>query len=116
MCYKDQATITDPESGEIICSNCGIVICERIEDTIHQKRCAYSSEEMADKRDRTGAPTSLALHDMGLYTIIGRDNRDASGQVLGTAMVLLYQILVYYNSKKRCSHKQPRAIKHMLCS
>ena len=30
--------------------------------------------------------------------------------------VLLYQILVYYNCKSRCSQKRPRAIKHMLCS
>jgi hypothetical protein len=39
---------------------------------------------------------------------------NAAGLVL--LLVLLYQILVYYNSKNRCSHKQPRAIKHMLCS
>jgi transcription initiation factor TFIIIB Brf1 subunit/transcription initiation factor TFIIB len=40
MCNKDDTTITDPESGEIICSNCGMVICERIEGTIHQERRA----------------------------------------------------------------------------
>jgi transcription initiation factor TFIIIB Brf1 subunit/transcription initiation factor TFIIB len=45
MCNKDDTTITDPESGEIICSNCGMVICERIEDTIHQERRACTIEE-----------------------------------------------------------------------
>jgi transcription initiation factor TFIIB len=34
------------------------------------------------KRIRTGMHTSLARHDMGLSTIIGKSNRDASGRVL----------------------------------
>jgi transcription initiation factor TFIIB len=87
ICNKDNTAITDPESGEIICSNCGVVISERIEDDdIHKEKSrAYTLEE-ADKKARTGAPASLARHDRGLYTIIGRDNKDASGQVLNPAM------------------------------
>ena len=83
---SNHATITDPESGEIICSNCGIVILDRIEDYIHEERRAYSMEEV-ENRSRTGAPASLAIHDRGLSTIIGKANVDASGKVLDTAMV-----------------------------
>jgi transcription initiation factor TFIIB len=117
MCNKDETTITDPESGEIICSNCGMVICERIEDTIDQERRAYSSEEAADKRDRTGAPTSLALHDMGLYTIIGRDNRDASGQVLDISMCSKMKRLRVWDSRihvHKPSEKNLRQAFHQL--
>jgi transcription initiation factor TFIIB len=84
-CNKDNTAITDPECGEIICSNCGMVFSEKIEDTNHQERRA-STLEQADKRDRTGAPSSLARHDMGLSTIIGKENRDARGQLIDTAM------------------------------
>jgi len=84
-CNKDNTTITDPECGEIICSNCGMVISEKIVDTSHQERRASTIEE-ADKRARTGAPSSLARHDMGLSTIIGKENRDARGQLIDTAM------------------------------
>jgi transcription initiation factor TFIIB len=35
---------------------------------------------------RTGAPSTLARHDMGLSTVIGRENKDASGQKIDTAM------------------------------
>jgi transcription initiation factor TFIIB len=84
-CNKDNTAITDPECGEIICSNCGVVISEKIEDISNQERRAFSFEE-ADKRARTGAPSSLVRHDMGLSTIIGKENRDASGQILDTAM------------------------------
>jgi transcription initiation factor TFIIB len=38
---------------------------------------------MNDKT-RTGAPTSLARHDGGLYTIIGLENRDAAGNKIDT--------------------------------
>lgn len=85
ICNRENTTITDPDSGEIICSNCGMVISDKIEDTIHQDRRASTLEE-ADKRARTGAPSSLARHDMGLSTIIGKENRDARGQLIDTAM------------------------------
>lgn len=76
---SNQTTITDPESGEIICHNCGIVILDRIEDYVHEERGAYSMEELYT-RSRTGAPASLAFHDKGLCTIIGKANIDASGK------------------------------------
>jgi transcription initiation factor TFIIB len=82
-CNKDNTGITDPECGEIICSNCGTIISEKLEDTGHQERSAPIYE--AD-RARTGAPYSLARHDMGLSTIIGKENKDASGQTIDIAM------------------------------
>jgi transcription initiation factor TFIIB len=62
-----------------------MVISEKLEDTSHQERRASTLEE-ADRRARTGTPFSLALHDMGLSTIIGRENKDASGQIIDAAM------------------------------
>jgi transcription initiation factor TFIIB len=85
ICNKANTTITDPNSGEIICSNCGMVISDKIEDAIHPERRMYTFED-GDKNVRTGAPSSLARHDMGLSTIIGRENKDASGQKIDTDM------------------------------
>jgi transcription initiation factor TFIIB len=36
--------------------------------------------------ERTGIPTSLTRHGMGLYTIIGRSRKDARGHVLDASM------------------------------
>jgi transcription initiation factor TFIIB len=83
-CNKDNTGITDPVRGEIICNNCGTVISEKLEDTSHQERSASTYKE-AD-RARTGAPYSLARHDMGLSTLIGKENTDASGQTIDLAM------------------------------
>src|ERR671910_1928979 len=85
ICNQENMAITDPNSGEIICSNCGVVISDKIEDTIHPERRMFTFEG-ANRNARTGAPPSLARHDMGLSTVIGRENKDASGQKIDTAM------------------------------
>jgi transcription initiation factor TFIIB len=92
-----QSTITDPESGEIICGNCGIVILDRIEDYVHEERRAHSMEEVY-ARSRTGARASLAFHDKGLCTIIGKANIDASGKVLDASILPQIEKLRKWNA------------------
>ena len=84
-CKKDQTIITDEVTGEIVCSKCGLVISDKIQDTRQEWRDFLNTEEAKDRR-RTGIPTSLALHDRGLYTMIGRGRKDARGQVLDASM------------------------------
>jgi transcription initiation factor TFIIB len=89
VCFACKTTtnhpITDPESGEVICSKCGIVIADRIQDTNRPEWRAFSAEEK-NNRSRTGIPISIAKADMGLATIIGKNDRDASGRPLDAAM------------------------------
>lgn len=109
-CNMDQTAITDPESGEIICSKCGLVISEKIEDYAHQERRAYSIQE-ADERARTGARTSLAFHDMGLSTIIGKANKDASGQLLNSAMCSSMDKLRIWDSRIHVNSSEDRSLR-----
>jgi transcription initiation factor TFIIB len=90
--------ITDPESGEVICSNCGIVITEKFEDITNPEWRAFTAEEQNEKV-RTGAPTSLAKHDRGLATIISKTGRDASGQKLDTAIYSTYKRLRTWDNR-----------------
>ena len=82
--------ITDTESGEIICRNCGRVMLDNLQESRPEWRSFNATDEVNNTRNRTGMPTSLARHDKGLATVIGRANKDASGQVLneqcGTTM------------------------------
>ena len=77
--------ITDPESGEIVCNSCGIVISDKIQDITRPEQRAFSLEEVSNK-SRTGNPTSLARYDMGLATVIGKADRDASGRKIDAEM------------------------------
>jgi len=76
--------IMDSAGGEMFCGNCGFVVKEKIEEVGPEWR-AFSKEEK-DGRSRTGIPSSIAMHDMGLATVIGTDNRDASGKSLSASM------------------------------
>jgi transcription initiation factor TFIIB len=80
--------ITDPASGEIFCSNCGMVICDKTEESGRPEWRNFedSQQEKNKKLRRTGRPLSLARHDMGLYTIIGQTDKDARGQKLDVSM------------------------------
>ena len=71
--------ITDPQSGEIICGSCGLVVLDKI-----PVRGREWGTFIAD--GRTGLPSSLARYDMGLSTIIGWTNKDSSGHRLDEAM------------------------------
>jgi transcription initiation factor TFIIB len=84
-CLKENSIITDSESGEVICSNCGMVIPEKVQDYTHQEQRVFTLDKV-NKISRTGAPTSLARPDMGLYTVIGKNNKDASGHELNMLM------------------------------
>ena len=84
---KSNQIITDIESGEIICSKCGQVISDKIQEIRPEWRNFASLSSMdPNDRNRIGMPTSLARHDMGLSTIIGRTDRDASGQKIDAGM------------------------------
>jgi transcription initiation factor TFIIB len=76
--------VLDSESGELICGNCGFVLKERIEDTGSEWRS--SSKDEGKDESRTGLPTSIASHDMGLSTTIGPANRDSVGRPLTGSM------------------------------
>jgi transcription initiation factor TFIIB len=80
ICKKDKTIITDLDCGEIVCSKCGLVISDKIQDSRQESR-DFGISEAKDGR-RTGTPISLARYDMGLYTVIGSGYKDARGQVL----------------------------------
>jgi len=82
ICKRNDRIITDPESGELICSNCGMIISDKIQYINGPDRHSFSPEQMSHNRSRTGFHASLDIHDRGLYTIIGRANKDAAGHKL----------------------------------
>ncbi len=75
--------LTDESTGERFCQRCGNVVVERIEDARPERR---SFVEDHDNKSRTGSPSSLAIHDRGLATMIGRENNDSSGKSLSVSM------------------------------
>jgi transcription initiation factor TFIIB len=69
--------------GERLCGNCGLVVTER---SVDQGPDWRSFRDEGEDRARAGAPTSITYGDMGLSTVIGSSNRDASGRAFGIGM------------------------------
>jgi transcription initiation factor TFIIB len=70
--------VHDPDSGEIICGSCGMVLKDNILDEGPEWRAFTPIEK--ESRSRVGVPLSFAVHDKGLTTMIGRVGRDAYGR------------------------------------
>lgn len=80
---KNDRPVTDPESGELVCSCCGLVFS----DKAFESRAEWRNFDFEkNDRVRVGSPGSLALHDMGLATIIGKTNNDSSGRKLDSSV------------------------------
>lgn len=81
---KNEKIITDSESGEMICDSCGRVISDKLQDIDSDWSRFFIDESKVGTR--IGSRRSLARHDMGLSTVIGRTGRDASGNKIDTVM------------------------------
>ena len=82
----NSVVITDPETGELIRKDTGEVISD---NTLSREKEWRSFDTVdGENRARTGTPTSLAFHDMGLSTVIGKEATDAYGNNIdmGTRM------------------------------
>ena len=91
--------LTDNDTGEMFCSKCGFVATERVEQEGPEWR-SFSKDDGQD-RTRTGTPTSLAMHDMGLATIINPINKDATGKPLSASMKSTIERLRTWDSRSQ---------------
>lgn len=91
--------IIDNTGGELLCSGCGFVVKEKIEEVGPEWR-SFSKEEKED-RSRGGSPTSIAMHDMGLATVIGDSNKDASGRSIPASMKATVERLRTWDSRSQ---------------
>jgi transcription initiation factor TFIIB len=97
MCDSSRQ-ITDLESGEIACGVCGRVSPDKATEGRTEWR-TFSSEN--NSRQGVGSPSSLAFHDMGLSTIIGRVNKDSAGRNLDESMNYRMQRLRTWDARTR---------------
>ena len=91
--------VTDTNTGENFCGKCGFVMTDQAVESGPEWR-SFSKEEH-EGRSRAGVPTSLAMHDMGLATIIGPTDRDATGKPLSASMRSTIERLRTWDSRSQ---------------
>ena len=102
-------TLTDPVTGEVICIGCGAVISDKMTET-SPGWSVFGNNELKS-RSGIGMPMSLAIHDLGLYTVIGRNNKDFSGKTIADASIrsVIKRIRTWdYRTQTRTSKSQSR--------
>lgn len=90
--------VTDTDTGENFCGKCGYVVTQEIIESGPEWR-SFSKED--EGKNRAGVPTSLAMHDMGLATIIGQVDKDASGKPLSSSMKNTIERLRTWDSRSQ---------------
>ncbi len=91
--------VTDDFKGEQFCSKCGYVISEKL-DALGPEWRSFQKDGSTNPA-RTGTPSSLLMHDMGLSTIINSSNKDASGKPLSTFMKKTIKRLRTWDSRSQ---------------
>jgi transcription initiation factor TFIIB len=107
---KSQNLITDPETGELISLESGQVISDNSLSLEPEWR--YFDAAEAGDRSRAGIPTSLARHDMGLSTVIGRTDRDAGGRAIDSNMRFRMERLKKWDSRSQRHSPSERNLQH----
>lgn len=107
-CGKN-SMVTDGVGAELCCSACGLVLKDKITETGPEWRSFTSDGE--DSRSRTGMPTSIAVHDMGLATVIGTLNKDASGRSLSGSMASTVQRLRTWDRRSQVHESADRNLR-----
>jgi transcription initiation factor TFIIB len=100
------------DDGDTICAECGLVLEDEQIDRGPEWR-AFDAKEK-DEKARVGAPTTKMMHDEGLSTNIGWQNRDAYGKTLSTAQRQKMQRLRTWNERFRTRNHKERNLKQAL--
>ncbi|PSQ56789.1 transcription initiation factor IIB 2 [Halobacteriales archaeon SW_8_68_21] len=103
---------TDTEHGETVCVDCGLVVEEDEIDRGPEWR-AFDSKEK-DNKSRVGAPTTNMMHDKGLSTNIGWQDKDAYGKSLSSRQREKMQRLRTWNERFRTRDSKERNLKQAL--
>jgi transcription initiation factor TFIIB len=102
--------VTDDVIGEIACSSCGCVISENVENRGAERR------NFLDNLDntRTGPGLSLKMHDRGLSTIIGVQNKDSVGKPLSANTAQTFGRLRKWDNRSQTKSSADRNLRNAL--
>ena len=104
--------VVDDERGETVCEDCGLVVETDEIDRGPEWRAFDASEK--DEKSRVGAPTTNMMHDKGLSTNIGWQDKDAYGKTLSSRQREKMQRLRTWNERFRTRDSKERNLKQAL--
>ena len=109
-CNKPSLVI-DENTGEKVCSTCGVVISENRESGGPEWR-TFAND--GGSKSRVGSGTSITIHDMGLSTMISPVNIDATGKPLSSTMKKSIDRLRTWNARSQVNTSSDKNLRQAL--
>jgi transcription initiation factor TFIIB len=116
ICNNDFKTISDPESGEIICNICGIVLSEEEKLPLHprvqEEMTVISHTNTNLQFNENNSNNNNILSNIESSTIIGKSNVDAVGKRISTDMQNKIEKLRIMEQRTRYINAKDRNLKY----
>ena len=106
----DSVIITDFETGEIFCQNCGMVLSDMIFQDGKDDNM-FSADIFAS---HGGNRSSLRLYDMGLATIVGKFNYDSAGRPINYKMKQTLKRMRLWDARSKTKTTSERNLRYAL--
>jgi len=104
--------IDDVQSGELICSTCGIVVAEQMADYGPETRSTNLEDKM--RLARATGQTTYSQHDLGITTEISISTKDFSGKTISAQVANQMYNLRKWQQRVRVSSPRERRLSNVL--
>ena len=108
----ESSLIDDVANGEIICSGCGIVVAEQMEDHGPEVKSTRLEDKM--KLARATGQTTYSQHDLGIATEISMGTKDFSGKTINSEIANQMTNLRKWQKRVRISSSRDRRLSNVL--
>jgi len=108
----ESSLIDDVANGEIICSGCGIVVAEQMEDHGPEVKSTRLEDKM--KLARATGQTTYSQHDLGIATEISLGSKDFSGKTINSEIASQMNNLRKWQKRVRISSSRDRRLSNVL--
>jgi len=108
----ESSLIDDVANGEIICSGCGIVVAEQMEDHGPEVKSTRLEDKM--KLARATGQTTYSQHDLGIATEISMGSKDFSGKSINSEIASQMNNIRKWQKRVRISSSRDRRLSNVL--
>ncbi len=106
------ALIDDMQNGETICSSCGMVVADQVEDRGPDMANAIMDDK--EKLSRATGLSTLSQHDLGITTEIAIGTKDFSGKPINRAVAHQMTNLRKWQQRVRIATSKERRLANVL--
>lgn len=110
-CFNEKHTspITDVNTGEIFCGDCGMVLLEKSVDRSDGSNILTRDDYM--NKTRNGPPSKIAISDMSKSSIISKGNFDANGNKILAKNKIHFSRLRFWDSRIKMDKKEKNLVR-----